>query len=110
MLLCNSLIEEVHTADNARGLGRTTFSIKEAVQVARSNNLMGIICSSKLLDLAPKLAEAIKTAGLVLISDVSATSSTTESAARRQLGPPSDGVDGMLRKNGVLRFHESVDM
>ena len=37
------------TEDNAQGLGRTTFSIKEAVQVARNNNLMGLICSSKLL-------------------------------------------------------------
>ena len=60
-------------------------------------------------DLAPKLSESIKTAGLVLIADLTADSAS-ESAARRQLGPPSDGVDGVLRGNGVLRFHESIDM
>lgn len=97
------------SAENAQGLGNTTFSIKEAVQVAQNNNLMGLICSSKLLDLAPKLSEAIKTAGLVLIADGTADSAS-ESAARRRLGPPSDGVDGVLRGNGVLRFHESIDM
>ena len=50
VLLCNALEQNDDlSADNAQGLGRTTFSIKEAVQVARNNNLMGIICSSKLL-------------------------------------------------------------
>lgn len=29
--------------------GRTTISVKEAVQVAQNNNLMGLICSSRLL-------------------------------------------------------------
>ena len=51
--------------------GRTTISVKEAVQIARDNNFMGLICSSRLLDLAPALIESIKTAGLVLIMDVS---------------------------------------
>ena len=134
MLLCNALEQHIESsAENAQGLGRTTFSIKEAVQVARSNNLMGLICSSKLLvtslpptqtgivvgmtrlltqhlqDLAPKLSESIKTAGLVLIADVTADSAS-ESAARTQLGPPNDGLDGLLRGNGVLSFHESIDM
>lgn len=51
VLLCNVLEQSVELAaeENGPGLGRTTFSIKEAVQVARNNNLMGIICSSKLL-------------------------------------------------------------
>jgi CDK inhibitor PHO81 len=60
-------------------------------------------------DLAPKISESIKTAGLVLISDISADTAA-ESSERRQLGPPSDGVDGVLRSNGVLRFHDSVDI
>lgn len=112
VLLCNSLAEAALTADNTQGLGLATFSIKEAVQVARSNNLMGLICSSKLLELSPRIVESIKTAGLVLISDVSSPSGKDSEASRRPqpLGPPSDGVDGVFRTNGVLRFHESVDL
>ena len=49
VLLCNSLEPTTDVTENAKELGRTTFSIKEAVQVARNNNLMGMICSSKLL-------------------------------------------------------------
>ncbi|KIW05164.1 uncharacterized protein PV09_03715 [Verruconis gallopava] len=110
VLLCNSLEQsiEVSGVKSIPGLGRTTFSIKEAVQLAKNNNLMGIICSSKLLDLAPKISESIKTAGLVLISDVSADPESE--SARQQLGPPNDGVDGIFRSNGVLRFHDSINM
>jgi CDK inhibitor PHO81 len=62
-----------------------------------------------LQDLVPKIIESIKTAGLVLISDL--TVNSTESApAKRQGGPPNDGLDGVLRRNGVLKFHESIDM
>lgn len=79
---------------------------------------MGLICSSRLLDLAPALIESIKTAGLVLVSDI--TDSAADGGAgldsaglkvaqpRRYRTP--DGVDGFLRGNGVLCFNETVDM
>ena len=73
---------------------------------------MGLICSSRLLDLAPALIESIKTAGLVLVSDI--TDSVADNGSlqiaqpRRQTTP--DGVDGFLRGNGVLCFNETVDM
>jgi CDK inhibitor PHO81 len=84
--------------------GRTMLSVKEAVQLAQNNNFMGLICSSRLLDLAPPLIESIKTAGLVLISDVS--------GLKPPFGPRGvpDGVDGTVKGNGVLHFNDSVDM
>ncbi|KAF2204707.1 hypothetical protein GQ43DRAFT_364025, partial [Delitschia confertaspora ATCC 74209] len=110
--------------------GPSTLSVKEAVKIARDNNFMGLICSSRLLDLAPALVESIKTAGLVLIADISDTKERPSERGRRgtavglgelvnrgQGGPGGGfgamgpaGVDGVLRSNGVFRFNESVDM
>lgn len=55
----------------------------------------------------PSLIESIKTAGLVLVTDTSEDSPST--AAVRSYRMP-DGVDGILRGNGVLRFNEMIDM
>ncbi|EMD60039.1 hypothetical protein COCSADRAFT_40477 [Bipolaris sorokiniana ND90Pr] len=121
VLLCNEL-----GADSSRSpsgsthivlsSGRTRISVKEAVQIARDNNFMGLICSSRLLSLAPALIESIKTAGLVLVTDI--RDSPTENVAqpgslhvanpRRQTTP--EGVDGYLKGNGVLCFNETIDM
>ena len=57
--------------------------------------------------MVPALIESIKVAGLVLITDSSQDSAPT-SAARGYRMP--EGVDGMLRGNGVLRFNEMIDM
>ena len=101
------------------------MSVKEAVRVAQSNNLMGLVCSSRLLQLVPALAESIKVAGLVLITDVSDAKGKTGVGAgvgvgerggsvaapvgRNFYGIP-EGVDGMLEGNAVLRFDGGVDM
>ncbi|KAI8934010.1 hypothetical protein NX059_008779 [Plenodomus lindquistii] len=120
VLLCNELGADSSQSPSGnthlvQSSGRTTISVKEAVRIARDNNFMGLICSSRLLSLAPALIESIKTAGLVLVTDI--TDSPVESAAqqdpliahpRRQTMP--DGVDGYLQGNGVLCFNETVDM
>lgn len=137
VLLCNELGAESSRSPSGNthiveSSGRTRISVKEAVQIARNNNFMGLICSSRLLvsicgmakdsstksiqSLAPALIESIKTAGLVLVTDI--TDSPAESVAqpaglhvahpRRQNTP--EGVDGYLRDNGVLCFNETVDM
>jgi CDK inhibitor PHO81 len=137
VLLCNELGADSSRSPSGnthiiQSSGRTTTSVKEAVQIARDNNFMGLICSSRLLvsipqdticlftnksqSLAPALIESIKTAGLVLVTDI--TDSPVEEASqpsnlqvanpRRQATP--DGVDGYLRGNGVLCFNETVDM
>ena len=108
--------------------GHHSMSVKEAVRIAQSNNFMGLVCSSRLLvshhptpsnpfqrtnhhhhyqNMVPSLIESIKVAGLVLVTDTSEehTSGSTERAYRMP-----EGVDGMLRGNGVLRFNEMIDM
>lgn len=86
---------------------------------------MGLVCSSRLLvgkhltsyrvllltlpqKMVPSLIESIKIAGLVLVTDTSEESAPTGAAARSYRMP--EGVDGVLRYNGVLRFNEAIDM
>lgn len=64
-------------------------------------------------DLAPALIETIKTAGLVLITDVSDAEdqrTNTLAVANPSFHGMPDGVDGFLKGNGVLRFNDSIDM
>lgn len=90
------------------------MSVKEAVQIARSNNFMGLMCSWRLLKFAPALIEAVKTAGLVLIADLSGSNDDVpmeDSGFPRSYGVQGlESVDGMVRGNAVLRFNDSVDM
>jgi CDK inhibitor PHO81 len=62
--------------------------------------------------MVPALIESIKELGLVLVAD---TSDEGDSLAVPGLGAQGmyrmpDGVNGVLRGNGVLRFNESIDM
>ncbi|KAI9835584.1 MAG: hypothetical protein M1819_002035 [Sarea resinae] len=125
VLFCNDLgIDQGTWADSSavQSSGHNSLSIKEAVRIAQSNNFMGIICASRLLRVVPALAESIKVAGLVLITDTSGdekaqsasssstnTSSSSAAAAFFDMQMP-EGVDGMFTPNGVLRFHETIDM
>ncbi|KAL2050154.1 hypothetical protein ABVK25_009515 [Lepraria finkii] len=88
--------------------GHHSMSVKEAVRIAQSNNFMGLVCSSRLLNMVPSLIESIKVAGLVLVTDTSEENASGGSAARATRMP--EGVDGMLRGNGVLRFNEMIDI
>lgn len=64
----------------------------------------------------PALIETIKEQGLVLIadtSDESTTSSlktTTTRAATEWAYRAPEGVNGVMKATGVLRFNESIDM
>ncbi|KAL8845797.1 MAG: hypothetical protein Q9221_009066 [Calogaya cf. arnoldii] len=104
VLLCNNLGSE-NPANSPRtdGDDRNSFSVKEAVRTAQSNNFMGLICRSRLVDLVPALIESIKVAGLVLVVDMS------EHTGRGNLRV-AEGVDGVVKADGVLRFNEVVDM
>ncbi|KAI9734923.1 MAG: phosphate system positive regulatory protein pho81 [Cirrosporium novae-zelandiae] len=75
VLLCNDLgskrdIPHGESAMSASS-GRGDMSVKEAVRIAQSNNFMGLICCSHLLDMIPALVESVKVAGLVLVMDTS---------------------------------------
>jgi CDK inhibitor PHO81 len=138
---------------------KTSLSVKEAVQIAKDNNFMGLICSFELMvscflhtpmlntlavskqisigiysslmalflsfvclfrrsrivanfdqNLAPRLIETIKTAGLVLISDIS-KANPGSADIKLFVGRDADkGIDGTVQANGVLHFNESVDL
>ena len=60
--------------------------------------------------MVPALIESIKVAGLVLVTDTSDEAVTAgRSAAKNSFHMP-DGVDGILKGNGILRFNETIDM
>ncbi|KAL9016963.1 MAG: hypothetical protein Q9185_005702 [Variospora sp. 1 TL-2023] len=104
VLLCNDLgtVRSSTSSPLPCSDGHNSISVKEAVRIAQSNNFMGLVCSSRLLNLVPALVDSIKVAGLVLVTN-------TSEDERSGDGVP-DGVDGVLRANGVLRFHEMIDM
>jgi CDK inhibitor PHO81 len=86
--------------------GRTDMSIKECVRIAQSNNFMGLVCSSRLLDLVPALVASVKEAGLVLISDYS--NDLMRGRPPSVLNLP-QGIDGLLFENAVLKFKDTID-
>jgi CDK inhibitor PHO81 len=61
--------------------------------------------------MVPALIHSVKVAGLVLVTNTSGDSASdnTESHCYSSFRMP-DGVDGVLKGNGVLRFNETIDM
>ena len=63
--------------------------------------------------MVPALIESIKVAGLVLVTDTSEEDSprtaASSAAAQRSYRIP-EGVDGIFKGNGVLRFNDTIDM
>ncbi|RDW82087.1 SPX-domain-containing protein [Coleophoma cylindrospora] len=112
VFLCNDLGREAEVSGgtNIESSGRRMTSIKEAVRIAQSNNFMGLICCSRLLDMIPALVEAIKSQGLVLVTDKSADTHTERGHLNDPFPRLLDGIDGVLKANGVLRFNETIDM
>ena len=58
--------------------------------------------------MVPSLIESVKVAGLVLVTDTSEDSPPSASTVRSYRMP--EGIDGMLKGNGILRFNEMIDM
>ena len=72
-------------------------------------------------NVVPALVETIKERGLVLVADTSdevgQTDRTDALAAASAMGVNAewayrmpDGVNGVMRANGVLRFNDTIDM
>lgn len=61
--------------------------------------------------MVPSLINAIKSEGLVLVTD---KSTEQQKALLDPLSDPfprlPEGIDGVLKGNGVLRFNESIDV
>ncbi|KAF5672435.1 ankyrin repeat nuc-2 [Fusarium heterosporum] len=111
VFLCNDLGREETSGANGPALnsGRRSASIKEVVRIAQSNNFMGLICYSRLLEMVPALVDAIKSNGLALVTDKS-TDSPDASPMTDPFPRPPKGVDGVLKTHGILRFNDSIDM
>ncbi|KAI5296322.1 phosphate system positive regulatory protein pho81, partial [Ascosphaera acerosa] len=141
VFLCNDMgkFEDLTTESGHRPVveccGRTSMSIKESARVAQSNNLMGVILRSSLLNLMPDIIKSIRELGLAIIADTSAEkpppvpAPVTPMSAMGLLGagaraPPlepapafvdgNDGfamklpdVNGYLNGAGVLRFNDA---
>uniref|UniRef100_A0A0D2Y4G5 Ankyrin repeat protein nuc-2 n=1 Tax=Fusarium oxysporum (strain Fo5176) TaxID=660025 RepID=A0A0D2Y4G5_FUSOF len=105
VFLCNDLGREETSGPS----GRRSTSIKEVVRIAQSNNFMGLICYSRLLDMVPALVDAIKSHGLALVTDKSSDSPDASPMTDPFPRPPK-GVDGVLKSHGILRFNDSIDM
>lgn len=58
----------------------------------------------------PALIEAIKSQGLVLVTDKSSEVEPNFTNNREAYTRLPDGIDGVMKHNGVLRFNESIDM
>ncbi|KAI9849334.1 MAG: phosphate system positive regulatory protein pho81 [Sclerophora amabilis] len=120
VFLCNDLgaegTGEIPGKPTLVNSGSNPISVKEAVRIAQSNNFMGLICSSRLLDMVPALIESVKVAGLVLVKDTSDNPTTAIRTEERRAHEPSmkstleEGIDGVLQGNGILRFNETIDM
>ena len=67
---------------------------------------MGLVCSSRLLELVPALVPAIKEAGLVLIADYSADVAGGAGVGILDLDA---GVDGFISGGAVWRFRDSIE-
>lgn len=60
--------------------------------------------------MVPALIEAIKAQGLVLVTDRSGESRMNVTQMSEPFPRLPEGIDGVLKANGVLRFNESIDM
>ncbi|KAJ5934676.1 hypothetical protein N7466_004223 [Penicillium verhagenii] len=126
VLLCNDLGQirdltlNMDILPDVNSSGRTSMSIKESARIAQSNNFMGLICRSSLLNVVPALVETIKELGLVLVADTCDEAGQPDRrdslAAANPVGVAEwayrmpDGVNGAMKANGVLRFNDMIDM
>jgi CDK inhibitor PHO81 len=60
--------------------------------------------------MVPALIEAIKSQGLVLVTDKSSEYVTSPQLHNDPFPRLPEGIDGVLKANGVLRFNETIDM
>ncbi|PYI10381.1 ankyrin repeat protein nuc-2 [Aspergillus sclerotiicarbonarius CBS 121057] len=126
VLLCNDLgqirdlARDVKSLPDVDSSGRASMSIKESARIAQSNNLMGLICRSSLLNVVTALVETIKELGLVLVADTSDDAEQPDQIDPMQVASPMgvaewaymmpDGVNGVMKANGILKFNDMIDM
>jgi CDK inhibitor PHO81 len=60
--------------------------------------------------MVPALVDAIKSQGLVLVTDKSTENNPITESYNDPFPRLAEGIDGVLKANGVLRFNETIDM
>ena len=60
--------------------------------------------------MVPALVDAIKSQGLVLVTNKSTEHTPITELHNDPFPRLAEGIDGVLRANGVLRFNETIDM
>ena len=60
--------------------------------------------------MVPALVDTIKELGLVLVADTSNEKAEPANSSTGGLSPMPEGVNGVLGNNGILRFHDTIDM
>lgn len=83
-------------------------SIKEAVNFAVDNNLIGVVVSIHLLDLVPRLIPLIRTRGLVLVASNDIVDSGERSGGRELEIYSRTDING-LRFDDILSFKEEPE-
>lgn len=121
VLLCNDLggskdyAAVLRTSSKAKVVALPTASVKESARLAQSNNFMGLMCSSRILQRVPAIKETLKQAGLVVVSEIvdedsAVDGSTSNLSTLTGWSTMPEGVNGVMKSNGILRFNESIDM
>jgi CDK inhibitor PHO81 len=60
--------------------------------------------------MVPALVDAIRELGLVLVMDASNETTELESGTNKAWSQMHEGVNGILKGTGTLRFHDTIDM
>lgn len=66
--------------------------------------------NSESQDMVPALVDAIKSQGLALVIDKSTEAPTETQPFADPFPRMPQGIDGVVKGNGVLRFNESIDV
>lgn len=60
--------------------------------------------------MVPALVDTIKELGLVLVADASHEKTEPDAGSMGGWSPMPEGVNGVMKAKGILRFHDTIDM
>ena len=71
---------------------------------------MGVICQHHIFEMVPALINSIKVAGLVLVSDASGRATSKRNPAAPPFDEVPEGIDGIMKEIGILRFRSTIEV
>ena len=66
--------------------------------------------SKTMQEMVPALIETIKELGLVLVADTSHVKRESDHGSTGEWSVMPEGINGVMKNNAILRFHDSFDM